>query len=156
MSYLSLYTGKIVEAARDTANQDISELKSRDNTHTGEGINPVCGDRVTWYFTLNGDVIDKIRYKVTGCLMSQASASFLAGFLQGRSIDDARNIYSQILRLAQPPDKDEESAFPDKQTVEQNPWMALAQIRDYPARRKCVTMAWDSFFSTLERANSAK
>ena len=40
-----------------------------------EGFNPVCGDHLTLYLKLNGDVIDDLRFEGEGCAISKASAS---------------------------------------------------------------------------------
>ncbi len=145
MSVTSLYTGSLIEAARDTTFQDCSQLELRDDAHRAEGVNPVCGDRVQWFFIVEGGIIEAICYQAKGCLMSRASASFLARFVRGRTLEEARALKKQVIRLTEP-----NTPEPDPQRLRKHPWTALAQISDFPARRKCVTLAWESFFRALE------
>jgi len=35
-----------------------------------EGYNPLCGDRLTLYLTLDGDVIEDVAFQGTGCAIS--------------------------------------------------------------------------------------
>ncbi len=37
-----------------------------------EGVNPLCGDRMTLYVKLDGDTVQDIRFKGTGCAISVA------------------------------------------------------------------------------------
>lgn len=152
MSSLSLYTGLLAEAGRDTTHLGLPEGSSEEDYKHAEGINPVCGDRVSWYFKLKDNIISEIRYEVKGCLMNKASASFLARFTQGLTVEKARNIYTEVARTSQASENDTPKGT-DAHTSDDlkvKPWLALAQIRDYPARRKCVMMAWDSFFEAME------
>ena len=55
-------------------------------THKAEGYNPLCGDRVTVYLTLDEDGrIADIRFEGKGCAISQASASLMTDMLTGRT-----------------------------------------------------------------------
>ena len=42
-----------------------------------EGYNPLCGDRVTVYLKMEGDVIKDISFEGSGCAISTASASIM-------------------------------------------------------------------------------
>lgn len=148
MSSISLYTGLLVEAGRNTSHQDIPADPIKAGCQIAEGINPICGDQVKWYFRVDSGEITKIRYEVKGCLMSRASASLLARFLENKTVEEARGIYANILNITDLAQEQEAEAISSDE-LESKPWLALAQIREYPSRRKCVTMAWDSFFKEL-------
>ncbi|MCH8556971.1 MAG: iron-sulfur cluster assembly scaffold protein [Balneolia bacterium] len=151
MSTPSIYTGLIAEAGRDTSHSGLPAGASPGDYHTAEGINPVCGDRVSWYFKVKDRIITEIRYEAKGCLMNKASAAFLARFAEGLDIDDARQIKKKIDEITDSPKGDGVSGEFSADKLEAKPWLSLAQIRDFPARRKCVMMAWDSFFSALDK-----
>lgn len=150
MSTPSIYTGLIAEAGRDTSHSGLPAGASPNDYQTAEGINPVCGDRVSWFFKVKDNIITEIRYEAKGCLMNKASAAFLARFAEGLDIDDARRIKERVEEITDSKRSDSISNVFSAEKLEARPWLSLAQIRDYPARRKCVMMAWDSFFSALD------
>ncbi|MCH8486228.1 MAG: iron-sulfur cluster assembly scaffold protein [Candidatus Cyclonatronum sp.] len=144
----SLYTQKLIEASRNTENRLSPGSKPDQFDFHIQGQNPVCGDRVIFFVTMDGDRIAGISYDVAGCLMSQASAAFLAVFARGKAPEQLRALYEEISRITSPDGPGPDPAA-DEQLAAAKPWLALAQIRDYPARRKCVMMAWDALMKQL-------
>lgn len=64
-----------------------------DATHSHEEHNPLCGDIVRIDLHVNNDnVIDKVAFSGKGCAISQASASMLTELLEGKSLEEARQI----------------------------------------------------------------
>ncbi|MBS3117960.1 SUF system NifU family Fe-S cluster assembly protein [Candidatus Woesearchaeota archaeon] len=58
-----------------------------------KGLNPLCGDAVEIFVRLNGDkVVEDVRFKGSGCAISQASASMLTETLKGKSLEEVKNI----------------------------------------------------------------
>jgi nitrogen fixation NifU-like protein len=47
--------------------------------------NPSCGDEVFITAIVNNDVIQEMRFSGSGCVISQAAASLLCEFVQGKS-----------------------------------------------------------------------
>ncbi|HVV64075.1 MAG TPA: SUF system NifU family Fe-S cluster assembly protein, partial [Rhizomicrobium sp.] len=69
-------------------------------THTGEGYNPLCGDRVKIYLTLDSENrIAAINFEGKGCAISQASASLMSDMLAGRSVEEAERLMGGFLDL---------------------------------------------------------
>ena len=52
-------------------------------------LNPLCGDEVTVYASLDGDRLSDVRFEGRGCSISQASASMMTGRLVGKSHREA-------------------------------------------------------------------
>ena len=50
-------------------------------THTAQGHNPLCGDRITVYLTMDNDRIADVAFEGRGCAISTAAASLLAAGL---------------------------------------------------------------------------
>jgi nitrogen fixation NifU-like protein len=50
-----------------------------------EGVNPLCGDEVTIYVSLDGGTIEDVRFRGRGCAISQAATSMLMEMVKGRS-----------------------------------------------------------------------
>jgi len=62
-------------------------------THTHEENNPLCGDVIRIDLHVNQDnVIDQVAFKGKGCAISQASASMLTEMIEGKTLDEARQI----------------------------------------------------------------
>ena len=63
-------------------------------TCTSEGNNPLCGDRLTIYVSLNSDnVIENISFKARGCAISIASASIMSEVVKGKTVDEVRSLF---------------------------------------------------------------
>ena len=50
-----------------------------------EGFNPLCGDRLTVYLRMDGDVVADASFKGDGCAISRASASLMTESIKGKS-----------------------------------------------------------------------
>lgn len=62
-------------------------------THTHEEHNPLCGDVVRIDLHVNeDDVIDQVRFDGEGCAISQASASMLTEMLEGKTLEEAKEL----------------------------------------------------------------
>jgi nitrogen fixation NifU-like protein len=65
-------------------------------THTHEEHNPVCGDVVRIDLHVNEeDVIDEVRFDGEGCAISQASASMLTEMVEGKTLEEAKELSKQ-------------------------------------------------------------
>jgi len=58
-------------------------------THFAQGHNPLCGDRVTVYLTLDGDRIADVSFQGRGCAISTAAASLMTEVLKGKTVAEA-------------------------------------------------------------------
>ena len=58
-------------------------------THRADGINPLCGDKLTLYLDIDGETIRDAAFEGSGCAISVASASLLTDTVIGLSADDA-------------------------------------------------------------------
>jgi nitrogen fixation NifU-like protein len=150
----SIYSQLLISAGRNTDKASPPPKESMAEYREGLGRNPLCGDQVRWFVRLDKEEaasetrIADIRYEASGCLMCKASASFLARFLPGKTMEEAGELYDEVTRITEKSSDEGEPA--EEEITEETQWRALAQIRDYPARRRCVMMPWDSFFQTLD------
>jgi len=67
-----------------------------DATRKSEGFNPLCGDRLTLYVRLDGDVIREASFVGSGCAISKASASLLTEAVKGRSLAEAKAMFERF------------------------------------------------------------
>ena len=57
-----------------------------------EGGNPGCGDIVRIYLEVDGDARAVVTFEGEGCTISQASASYLSEFANGKTLDELSQI----------------------------------------------------------------
>jgi nitrogen fixation NifU-like protein len=113
-------------------------------THTGEGYNPLCGDRVKIYMTLDdAGKIAGITFEGKGCAISQASASLMTDMILGRTVAQAETLMGGFLHLVK--GEDTELAGDDRERLE-----VMAGVSAFPMRVKCATLAWHTMKSALE------
>ena len=108
---------------------------------TGEGHNPLCGDRLTVYVRLDGDIIAEASFQGFGCAIATASASLMAESVAGRTIVEAEALFDRVRRTILAP----ASAPID----DLGPLSALAGVRTFPARAKCATLPWQALFAAV-------
>lgn len=62
-------------------------------THSHEEHNPLCGDVIRLELHVNeNNIIDQVAFTGKGCAISQASASMLTEMIQGKSLEEAKQI----------------------------------------------------------------
>jgi nitrogen fixation NifU-like protein len=99
-----------------------------------EGYNPLCGDRLTLYLSLDGDVIKDAAFQGTGCAISKASASLMTDALKGKRIDEARRLFEQFHDMI--------TSDPGTAAADLGKLSVLAGVREFPTRIKCASLAW--------------
>jgi nitrogen fixation NifU-like protein len=60
------------------------------------GVNPLCGDKLTLYLKLSGDRIEDVRFQGTGCAISVASSSLMTERVKGADIDDTLKLFDDV------------------------------------------------------------
>lgn len=84
-----LYRENILDHYRHPRNAGTLE----NPTHSHEEDNPLCGDVIRIDLHVNEDnVIDQVAFKGRGCAISQASASMLTEMIEGKSLEEAKQI----------------------------------------------------------------
>jgi nitrogen fixation NifU-like protein len=99
-----------------------------------EGYNPLCGDRLTLYLTLAGDVIKDVAFQGSGCAISKASASLMTDALKGKSIGEARALFDQFHAMI--------TSNPETPAADLGKLSVFAGVREFPTRVKCASLAW--------------
>ena len=112
-------------------------------SHSAEGYNPLCGDRLTLYLRLNGDTIEDVSFEGAGCAISKASASMMTDALKGRSVAEASALFDRFHRMVTTP--------PSESVEDLGKLSALAGVREFPVRVKCASLAWHTLRAALNR-----
>jgi nitrogen fixation protein NifU and related proteins len=120
-------------------------------TNTAQGHNPLCGDRVTIYLTVDkDDRIADIKFEGKGCAISQASASLMTDMLVGRTTAEAEKLMGGFLHLVKG------EAANDLSEDDRERLDVMAGVSAFPMRVKCATLAWHTMKSALEGGTAAK
>lgn len=99
-----------------------------------EGYNPLCGDRLTLYLTLDRDVIKDAAFQGSGCAISKASASLMTDALKGKSVNEARELFDHFHAMI--------TSEPGTPTEDLGKLSVFAGVREFPTRIKCASLAW--------------
>jgi nitrogen fixation NifU-like protein len=105
------------------------------------GFNPLCGDKLTVYLSLDNDIVKDISFEGTGCAISIASASMMTDTLRGCSATDANALISSVHEMF----AEDEPNVPEQL----DSFRALEGVRQYPSRIKCATLAWTALEAAL-------
>ena len=116
-----------------------------DATHTSEGDNPLCGDTVKIYISVEDDLIKDIAFEGSGCAISKASASMLTDSLKGKSIAEAEKLFTLFQAMVT---SDSQEAFPDDSRL--GKLVIFAGVREFPVRVKCATLSWHTMKAALD------
>ena len=140
----SLYRELILDHA--TKPRNFGQLAAA--THHADGINPLCGDRLSLYLRVDvDDRIAGIRFEGSGCAISLASASLLTEAVEQLSVADAEACVTAFTkRLTHDPGTETLPA-----AVNFDKLKALDGVRDHPSRIKCATLAWHALHAALQQ-----
>lgn len=104
------------------------------------GVNPLCGDKLTLYLKLDGDRVKDVRFEGTGCAISIASSSLMTERVKGTKIDETLELFDQVhdmlVGMREPDENMDKLA-------------ALAGVREFPSRVKCASLAWHALKTAL-------
>ncbi len=109
-------------------------------THRAEGNNPLCGDRLIIELRLEGDRIEDIRFRGSGCAISQASASVMTTLVKGITVEEADALFERFHRIVTG------ELSPESAT---GALAAFAGVREFPSRVKCATLPWHTLRAAL-------
>jgi nitrogen fixation NifU-like protein len=113
---------------------------------TAEGFNPLCGDQLTLYLTVEDDVIKDAAFQGTGCAISKASASMLTSTVVGKTVAEAEALFHRFHTMLTGEDNGHGSDL-GKLAV-------FAGVREFPSRVKCATLAWHTLQAALSGAEA--
>ena len=97
-----------------------------DATHRHRIENPVCGDAVQIELRVGeASIVQQACFNGCGCIISQAAASMLTEYIEGKSITDLRALTARGM-------------------------LDLFRARITPRRQRCCLLAWQALRGTLE------
>ena len=140
MSHLDeLYQQIILD--HNKAPRNFGELA--DANRKAEGYNPLCGDRVTVYLTVEDGTIRDISFQGSGCAISTASASLMTEILKGKTEAETEDLFETFRGLVTGTTTESGSAKLGK-------LLAFQGVSEFPVRVKCATLVWHTLRAALQ------
>lgn len=113
-----------------------------------KGHNPLCGDQVTVWLELDGDVVKDVRFEGQGCAISRASASLMTVAVKGRTVTEVERLFTGFHGLVTGEASAEaRAALPARLQV-------FANVAQFPIRVKCASLAWHTLKKALDETGS--
>lgn len=127
-------TNELYHTVIQNHNKNPYHFKRISAANTIVSNSPVCGDKFEIYVELSGTTILSVHFHGIGCAVSKASTSVLAKLLEGRSIEEAKNLTDLFLRSIDKTQKSPEN-IPDE-------FSAFYTVRQHPERYECAALPW--------------
>jgi nitrogen fixation protein NifU and related proteins len=128
--------------------------------HVETGFNPLCGDEITVYLQLDGDLVTDIKLSGQGCSISQSSASMMSTAVKGKTLAEARAVIRTFKGMMSVHehrlDGDGASAEAGDPEIPLGDLEALQGVVKFPVRIKCATLAWNTLIQALDASAPAR
>jgi len=112
-----------------------------------EGINPLCGDRLTVWLRMEDGVIKDAAFQGSGCAISKASASLMTSAVKGKTREQAEVLFEQFRRLVTGSMEQAEAESLGKLVV-------FSGLSEFPIRVKCASLPWHALKAALNEPDT--
>jgi len=109
-------------------------------TCSAQGHNPLCGDQLKLFVTMDGEVIKDASFVGSGCCISKASASLLTDFAKGKTKGDVERMFGQV----------HDMVMTGAVNGDVGKLAVFAGVHKYPARVKCAILSWHAMMAALK------
>ena len=110
-----------------------------------EGRNPLCGDELTLWLKLDGDVIADVSFLGSGCAISKASASLMTAAVRGKTRAEADALFERVRQLVT-------GRLGADEARSLGRLAALGGVSAFPIRVKCASLSWHALHAALAGA----
>jgi len=112
-----------------------------DANRTADGDNPLCGDQITLWVKVAGDLIEDVGFQGKGCAISQASASLMTTVVKGKTVAEAERLFERFHAMV--------AGSGEADRGELGKLLAFAGVREFPSRVKCANLPWHTLHAAL-------
>ena len=123
-----------------------------------EGFNPLCGDEVVVYLTVEDGTVADVRIDGQGCSISQSSASMMSAAVKGKTVGEVRALTRAFKAMMSIHESSLDGG--DGEAIEVDPEIKLGDLEalrgvvKFPVRIKCATLSWNTMAQAIEEATS--
>lgn len=143
-SLTELYQNVILEHNRSPRNYRAMP----DADRKADGHNPLCGDQVTVWVRMDGDVIGDVSFQGAGCAISRASASLMTGAVKGKSRSEVQGMFDRFHRLVT-------GRLPAGESETLGKLAVFSGVSEFPIRVKCASLSWHTLKAALAEGGQA-
>lgn len=143
MDLTRLYEEMILDHNRSPRNFfEMSKADAR-----SDAFNPLCGDHYQIYvrFDASGSRILEVSFTGSGCAISKSSASMMTEAIRGMTREDAESFLNAFCRLVT-----DDGGLSNPAAL-LGPLRVFENIRRFPTRVKCATLAWRGVEEAIHR-----
>jgi nitrogen fixation protein NifU and related proteins len=112
-----------------------------------DGYNPLCGDMLTLYVSLENDCVKDVSFEGAGCAISMASASLLSEAVKNKTIAEANHLFEAFHQLVT------DNNPPADTLTKVGKLAVLAGVKEFPMRVKCATLAWHALHNAITQSS---
>lgn len=112
-----------------------------------EGVNPLCGDRLTIWLRMEDGVIRDATFQGSGCAISKASASLMTSAVKGKTREEAEALFERFRRLVTGSMEPAEAESLGKLVV-------FSGLSEFPIRVKCASLSWHALKAALNEPDT--
>ena len=135
-----LYQQVILDHQRSPRNFRAIDEASRQS----HGENPLCGDKVTIYLDLEGDVAVDVSFQGVGCAICTSSASMMTEQVKGKSFDEIEALFHSFHEMLTA--GGERADYVDSL----GKLGVFSGVREFPIRVKCATLPWHTLRAAID------
>jgi nitrogen fixation NifU-like protein len=139
----SLYQDLILDHNRAPQNY----RRMEDATRSVEGNNPLCGDRLTVWLRLDGELISDATFQGSGCAISKASASMMTAAIKGKTRSEAKALFDRFHKLVT-------GSLAPAEVGSLGKLAAFSGLSSFPVRVKCASLSWHAMKAALEEPDA--
>ncbi len=132
-----LYQQIIIEYSQEPRNFRVIE----NAPHECHGHNPLCGDDVTIYASIEDNIVKDISFMGSGCAISKSSASIMTTLVKGKSIEAIQSMFDAFHTLITTGETGEDMS---------SKLLVLGGVHKYPMRVKCAILPWHTMMNGLK------
>ncbi len=114
-----------------------------DANRTAEGYNPLCGDRIALYLTVNDGIVVDAAFQGSGCAISKAAASMMTAEVIGKPEGEVDALFHRVHAML---------TGTNGGAADVGKLAVFAGVREFPSRIKCATLAWHTLQAALSEA----
>ena len=139
-----LYQNVILEHNRSPRNYRAMD----DAARKAEGHNPMCGDQLTVWVRMGGEVIDDVSFRGAGCAISRASASLMTAAVKGKTRLEADALFERFRQLVT-------GTLPASEAETLGKLAVFSGVSAFPVRVKCASLSWHTLKAALDAPNAS-
>jgi nitrogen fixation protein NifU and related proteins len=121
--------------------------KMEDANRHVEGNNPLCGDRLTVWLRMDGELIRDAAFQGSGCAISKASASMMTAAIKGKTRMEALALFDRFHQMVT-------GSLPPAEVASLGKLAAFSGLSSFPVRVKCASLSWHAMKAALDEPDA--